>query len=195
MKIRQEKYFYLHTSETIFQTREDCLDESYYNCAISEVIDNNFEGWNCTKNCFSSSMISLGQYDENLTCEDIKEQQCSGENFQIYAANCLKPCSIVQYTGRVDYWEDANSNLETSSFTFYLRFSQPLTSTVNQEYIIYDIFGMIGSVGGTLGIFIGFSFSGMLSFITHIFKNLPYKNIKDKSAIICNCIPQKSSDN
>ena len=29
---------------------------------------------------------------------------------------------------------------------------------VNQEYLVYDWFGMIGSIGGTLGMFLGFSF-------------------------------------
>ena len=29
---------------------------------------------------------------------------------------------------------------------------------VNQEYLVYDSIGMIGSVGGTLGMFLGFSF-------------------------------------
>ena len=32
------------------------------------------------------------------------------------------------------------------------------TEEVNQEYLIYDITGFVGSVGGTLGLFIGFSF-------------------------------------
>ena len=32
-----------------------------------------------------------------------------------------------------------------------------------QEYVVYDAIGIIGSVGGTLGLFIGFSFSGLIS--------------------------------
>ena len=123
-------------------------------------------------------MISLGPYDENFICETETEQDCSYFYFNIYEANCSKPCSIVQYTGRVDYWEENNSNLENSSFTFYLRFTPPLTSTVYQEYIIYDIFGMIGSVGGTLGIFIGFSCSSLLYFITDLFKKQPFQKLK-----------------
>ena len=33
---------------------------------------------------------------------------------------------------------------------------------VNEEYLIYDTINMIGSLGGTLGLFIGFSFSNVL---------------------------------
>ena len=34
---------------------------------------------------------------------------------------------------------------------------------VFEEYLIYDIMGVIGSVGGTLGMFIGFSMDGVVS--------------------------------
>ena len=35
--------------------------------------------------------------------------------------------------------------------------------TVFQEYVVYDAIGIVGSVGGTLGMFIGFSFTGFIS--------------------------------
>ena len=36
---------------------------------------------------------------------------------------------------------------------------------VYEEYIIIDAMGMIGSVGGTLGLFIGFSFSNVINLL------------------------------
>ena len=36
---------------------------------------------------------------------------------------------------------------------------------VNQEYLIYDITGFVGSVGGTLGLFIGFSFRDIVDIV------------------------------
>ena len=42
-------------------------------------------------------------------------------------------------------------------------FASPETVTVYEEYLIYDTVGMIGSVGGTLGMCIGFSFSTTIS--------------------------------
>ena len=38
-------------------------------------------------------------------------------------------------------------------------------ATVHEEYVIYDAVNMIGSVGGTLGLCIGFSFTGVISFL------------------------------
>ena len=37
------------------------------------------------------------------------------------------------------------------------------TRTVMKEYRIYDTAGMVGTVGGSLGLFLGFSFYGALS--------------------------------
>ena len=34
---------------------------------------------------------------------------------------------------------------------------------IEKEYLIHDFIGMLGSIGGTLGIFIGFSFLGIIS--------------------------------
>ena len=36
-------------------------------------------------------------------------------------------------------------------------------SIVFEEYLIFDIIGMIGSVGGTLGMCIGFSFTNVIT--------------------------------
>ena len=45
------------------------------------------------------------------------------------------------------------------------QFAYPQVLTIYQEYLIYDGIGMIGSVGGSLGMFIGFSFSNAISSI------------------------------
>ena len=176
MKIWQEKYQYLHPSQTMFKTQK-CIKESFYACAAREVISSNFEGWNwnCTKNCFPSTLISSGALDKKYACEDYEQEVCSYYSFHTYKANCSKPCSIVQYNGKIDLWESWltwDSNLNESRFAIHLRFGPPLTSTLYEEYLIHDLFGTIGSVGGTLGIFIGFSFSGVLGLITSFFKNL-----------------------
>ena len=42
---------------------------------------------------------------------------------------------------------------------------------VNQEYVIYDGTGFVGSIGGTLGLFIGFSFRDVLETILELLQN------------------------
>ena len=84
-------------------------------------------------------------------------------------------------------WDSWERKPNDSIFSLNLRFAPSLTTTVYEEYLIYDIFGMmIGSVGGTLGIFIGFSFSEILSLITHIFKKCQYQTLTTGLYKICN---------
>ena len=40
---------------------------------------------------------------------------------------------------------------------------------VHTEYLLYDFISTLGNVGGTLGLFIGISFSGVISCILNIF--------------------------
>ena len=74
---------------------------------------------------------------------------------------CPRSCSTIQYP--INYEMDYNLN-ETDAIIQY-KLSMPLVIQTNKEYIIFDAIGMIGSVGGTLGLFIGFSFSNVLTII------------------------------
>ena len=47
-------------------------------------------------------------------------------------------------------------------------------SNIYEEYLNYDAIGMIGSVGGTLGMFIGFSMTGVISWIFVYLKSVKF---------------------
>ena len=72
-----------------------------------------------------------------------------------------KPCKVLEYQGEQTFEWDNKYNQAVIQY----RFSPPMMTNVQQEYLIFDIIGMIGSVGGTLGMCIGFSFSGVTTFI------------------------------
>ena len=48
----------------------------------------------------------------------------------------------------------------------------PRKVNVKTEYLIYDDIAMIGNVGGTLGLFVGFSFTGLISFLLNTIINI-----------------------
>ena len=101
--------------------------------------------------------------------------QCSIEIAKSVFANitetnvCLKPCSILQYSGIVKYKERLDV---AHSVQFKYRFANPQSVKVHEEYLIYDMIGLIGSVGGTLGMFIGFSFTGVVTCFFNFLKKL-----------------------
>ena len=72
-----------------------------------------------------------------------------------------KPCTVLEYQGEKNY----ESNIVDNETHIVYQFAPPMMTNVQQEYLIFDTIGMIGSVGGTLGMCIGFSFSGVT---THI---------------------------
>ena len=66
---------------------------------------------------------------------------------------------MVQYKGSIASYDATWNNTNAE---IYSSFTAP-TVVVSEEYLIYDSVGMIGSVGGSLGLFLGFSFLGLLS--------------------------------
>ena len=100
-------------------------------------------------------------------CTKLQDELCNGgpkvwdpleENF----SKCLKPCKFITYI---------NSNLELMELTyvkpaptmarFYLKFNN--LRKVEEERLVYDTTDMIASIGGLLGLFLGFSFFETIS--------------------------------
>jgi hypothetical protein len=123
-------------------------------------------------------LASLVSNDSKFHCKN--EEQVEAALFEItyhnvWNSDCSKPCSIVQYTGKLDTFDNFDSYPDDSTFTLNVRFAPPVNVTVFEEYLIYDVFDLIGSVGGTLGIFIGFSCTCILSIITDMCKKCPFR--------------------
>ena len=66
----------------------------------------------------------------------------------------VKPCTVFQYV--VD---ETTYDLESDNkVKFELSYDTPARVNVKEEYLIYDMVSMIGAIGGTMGLCIGFSF-------------------------------------
>jgi len=56
---------------------------------------------------------------------------------------------------------------------------------LNTEYLLYDGISTLGNVGGTLGLFVGFSFTGSISFILNfIISRINQNQIHDQNQIV-----------
>ena len=85
---------------------------------------------------------------------------------------CTTSCQQLQYSGKIKKFPpQVNEDIE-------IAFRFPLTKILNyEEYLIYDFNGMIGAVGGSLGMFLGFSFLDFVfSFIDFIYEKRNYPN-------------------
>ena len=65
---------------------------------------------------------------------------------------------------------------------FSYNFEYPEVATLNEEYYVISFLSLIGWVGGTMGMFFGFSFSGALSTILDFFEMICLK-ISDNGTI------------
>ena len=61
-----------------------------------------------------------------------------------------------------------------NAFSFGCWFPIPGTVKVQEEFLIYDTIALTSAIASTLGMFIGFSFSGIVSFTFRILKSKVY---------------------
>ena len=80
--------------------------------------------------------------------------------------NCSISCSINKYEGNVI----SEENVLLPAMRLVYGFETPKQTKVFEEYIIMDGMSMIGVVGGTFGLFIGFSFIGIIEYIFSLFR-------------------------
>ena len=111
---------------------------------------------------------------ENTMEDDEALSDIYGKGF-LSKYKCPKPCSILEYSGKLYYWELKYEN-PNNTMTIYLRFQSPEVLTIYEEYLIYDFNGMLGSIGGTLGMFVGFSFSSVIEIFINLLKRCKLEN-------------------
>ena len=88
-----------------------------------------------------------------------------GEFEAIVPFNSAKENYMGLY-GTLNFQNKQKNPQEKENWNFYQMhyyIDKEIEMKVYEEYIIIDAMGMIGSVGGTLGLFIGFSFSNVIN--------------------------------
>ena len=73
----------------------------------------------------------------------------------------MKPCPVFQYSVQQDSTFTHNLN----EAEFEIAFTKPPKVFEREEYLIYDMMTMIGALGGTLGLCVGFSFTDVAKLI------------------------------
>jgi hypothetical protein len=84
---------------------------------------------------------------------------------------CLNQKSFKQYTTRVEQNDLGEQDLLNGTENMNVQFNLFFASTVVdvfEEILIFDEISLIGSLGGSLGLFIGFSFFGYISTLLQV---------------------------
>ena len=124
----------------------------------------------CSPTTFFTHLLSLCGWMEQM---EPRVNTCARNTLRWYLRKFTadigykRPCNILEYQGYKTYEEKkANNKIVTLEYSF----APPFLTSVQQEYLIFDVTGMIGSVGGTLGMCIGFSFSGVTTAVLDFIK-------------------------
>ena len=164
-----------------------CHQESYYDCLALELDKFDFNQTKCTKKCIPKVLSYKGGRNYSTPfCQTGTDEKCAKQLFKkrqsdvtfennftkIIDSKCKQSCTILQYSA-LEVGSGPKKALDESHDLYEFRYefgNADNKMKAFHEYLIYDSMGMIGSVGGTFGMFIGFSMTGVISTIIEFFK-------------------------
>ena len=143
--ITSKKYVYL-------LEKLHCQNGGYYERVM---LSNDFS--TCAKKCLP---LFLPKVDIPM-CQNNNESNCIIQHMgKILNVSMLKSCQTLEFHGKVTMNRRSKVNIHRT-ITFYYLITQPKHVIVNEEYLVYNFIGLVASIGGTLGLFIGFSFTNL----------------------------------
>ena len=162
--------------EYIYREKEtNCTFDTFFHQWKPHIDGLNFS--HCPEKCSGDHDLVIFSYlppctnNEAIECvNDLIDM--SYDEFTL--SNMKRPCQILEYDGTiidVDLLPKEIINESTSVFHMTYKFSTPELTTEYKKHLVFDTVNMIGSVGGTLGMCIGFSFSGIVSTVLEYFQS------------------------
>ena len=114
------------------------------------------------------TIMKLSGVQPKPICQDSKKKIWKNltKNWKKYLTSCPNSCMQTEYQGKKKSIAHYFNNSKSTGLD-YLFLSGYFE--VYQEYSVYELDDIIGSIGGTLGLFIGFSFLGLLK---HFFETI-----------------------
>ena len=167
-------YVFTKPQKHIFlQGQEGCRNQPF-NEIIMEKLADEIKN-ECPKAC---QPYSFGKHLDNIlgnleSCGNQTETECFQQLLRNYdAGNVKKACTKIHYVvddSKVKAKKGPNGqflgSIPVNQAIFRISFSPPAKVSVKEEYLVYDAVAMISSLGGTLGLFVGFSFGGLTSWL------------------------------
>ena len=171
VSLQSSKYQYL-------DDEGGCSYASNFEQWIKTVSEVNFT--DCPKKCSTIHTLSHVLPMCGWTMDDSEARICADPVLRKHYLKFLegygykRPCNVLEFDGK----QTAESGAPDEKWIIiHMEFAPPMMTAVYQEYFIFDTVGLIGSAGGTLGMCVGFSFTG---FAQHIINYIQAK-LNDKS--------------
>ena len=120
--------------------------------------------------CIPIEYSNIFRLSENNVSFTLCNQQQGYMNKEILEIldKCPRACTTFQYSGTAATIPGYANNSRIIGLAYW--FNSENEMEVFEEYLIYEITGVIGSIGGTLGLFVGFSFLDLSTKLINILK-------------------------
>ena len=154
------------TRQTMVECDEYSPYHSFHDCfakLIQPLIINN----NCSNRCSGIHFQAYEVYLDVKLFEDectLKEEECllgpNGITKEMLnlVDQCPLQCNLTQFTATLTHSGNINMDGHGTNSADFILLSGSNAITINEEYWVYDNAGLIGAIGGSLGLFAGFSF-------------------------------------
>ena len=169
----QDNYIVISPVKFIYSKQQRKCRQSPYGSKIVEFFEKNYFE-NCSNPCrpehFLDTCEALTQ--SKLTkqlpvCKKDEDLACFSNIVTTARETILEqPCTKLSYR----YKNSAYYSERLKVVHFKMNYANPHKVIVNKEYLVYDLVGMISSIGGTLGLCIGFSFSQLANTLMRCLK-------------------------
>ena len=103
-----------------------------------------------------------------INCPELADEICNSgpkvwKKLNLKFPNCLKPCKRVTYKdSRLDWYEPMYLKKQGETISTF-ELVENSRRKIIREVLVYDIIDVIGATGGSLGLFLGFSFFDVIS--------------------------------
>ena len=105
------------------------------------------------------SILKLSKSENNVMICQIQETDQLPKEFREAQRDCSNSCDTIEYHTQVMPWLGFVSDPRRVELYYYFKSNYEV---VKKEFLMCETVDWIGSVGGTLGLFIGFSFLGRI---------------------------------
>ena len=112
------------------------------------------------------SLVKLQNYKNYTICNYQLEDKKLNDDFWAIKRNCTLPCTTLSYTGQSNDAVDYEFSDRHVGIGFFLSKDRE----VQEEYLITDVTDFMGYAGGTLGLFVGFSFYDVIKYFSKLKK-------------------------
>ena len=175
-KFTKDKYYFPYVNLKMkkiihLQETSNCTTKkTFYSCISSRV--------KCSRNCttfLKQDLLHLEEANKTLPfCEGDDEVECTlkyNTAFFDSFKECPNSCIQKSYYGDITIAGESAASMNENETGFVILFASKDVHE-EKETLAYEVPDVIGSVGGTLGLFVGFSFYGVVT--------IPLKKLLDK---------------